>query len=85
MPGQPAEAEELMIARDVALARLTDGRVHFQHVTTARGVDLIRAAKAEGLKVTGEATLTICVLITRPWPRSTPCSRSTRHSAPPPT
>ena len=33
-----------------------DGRVHFQHVTTARGVDLIRAAKAEGLKVTGEAT-----------------------------
>jgi dihydroorotase len=56
MPGQPAEAEELMIARDVALARLTDGRVHFQHVTTARGVDLIRAAKAEGLKVTGEAT-----------------------------
>ena len=48
MPGQPAEAEELMIARDLALARLTDGRVHFQHVTTARGVDLIRAAKAEG-------------------------------------
>ena len=56
MPGQPAEAEELMIARDLALARLTNGRVHFQHVTTARGVDLIRAAKAEGLKVTGEAT-----------------------------
>ena len=56
IPGQPAEAEELMIARDIALARLTGGRVHFQHVTTARGVDLIRAAKAEGLAVTAEAT-----------------------------
>ena len=56
IPGQPAEAEELMIARDIALARLTAGRVHFQHVTTARGVEMIRAAKGEGLKVTAEAT-----------------------------
>ena len=56
MPGQPAEAEELMIGRDLALARLTGGRVHIQHVTTARGVEMIRAAKAEGLAVTAEAT-----------------------------
>ena len=84
MPGQPAEAEELMIARDLALARLTDGRAFpARHHGPWRRSD--PAAKAEGLKVTGEATLTISVLITRPWPRSTPCSRSTRHSAPPPT
>lgn len=56
MPGQPAEAEELMVMRDIALARLTGGRVHFQHVTTAGSVDMIRAAKAAGLAVTAEAT-----------------------------
>ena len=56
MPGQPAEAEELMVMRDIALARLTGGRVHFQHVTTASSVDMIRAAKAAGLAVTAEAT-----------------------------
>ena len=42
MPGQPAEAEELMVMRDIVLARLTGGRVHFQHVTTASSVDMIR-------------------------------------------
>jgi dihydroorotase len=40
------------VARDVALARLTGGRVHFGHVSTAAALDLIRAAKAEGLAVT---------------------------------
>lgn len=56
MPGQPAEAEELMVMRDVALARLTGARVHFQHLSTARSVEMVRAAKAEGLPVTAEAT-----------------------------
>ncbi len=56
MPGQPAEAEELMVMRDVALARLTGGRVHFQHVSTVGSVSMIRAAKAEGLPITAEAT-----------------------------
>jgi dihydroorotase len=54
--GQPAEAEELMIARDIALARLTGVPVHMQHVTTANGVELIRRAKADGVPVTAEAT-----------------------------
>ena len=36
--GQPAEAEELMVMRDIALARLTGARVHFQHMSTARSV-----------------------------------------------
>jgi dihydroorotase len=56
LPGQPVEAEELMVMRDIALARLTAGRVHFQHLSTRRSVELVAAAKAEGLPVTCEAT-----------------------------
>jgi dihydroorotase len=55
IPGVPAEAEELMVMRDVALARLTGGRVHFQHLSTAGSVELIRRAKASGTPVTAEA------------------------------
>ena len=54
--GWPAEGEELEIMRDIALARLTGARFHVQHITTKRGLDLVRAAKAEGLPVTCEAT-----------------------------
>ncbi len=56
IPGQPAEAEELMVMRDIALAKSTGARVHFQHMSTAGSVSLIRAAKAAGLPVTAEAT-----------------------------
>jgi dihydroorotase len=56
IPGQPAEAEELMVMRDIALARLTGGRVHFQHLSTRRSVELVAAAKAGGLPVSCEAT-----------------------------
>jgi dihydroorotase len=56
IPGQPAEAEELMVQRDLALARLTGTRVHFQHLSTARSVELVRTAKGAGLPVTCEAT-----------------------------
>jgi len=55
IPGIPAEAEELMVARDIALCRLTGAPVHFLHMSTARSIELIRAAKAEGLPVTAEA------------------------------
>jgi dihydroorotase len=55
IPGQPAEAEEVMVMRDIALARLGDGRVHFQHLSTRRSIALVAAAKAEGLPVTCEA------------------------------
>jgi dihydroorotase len=54
--GQPAEAEELMVMRDIALARLTGVRVHFQHLSTAGSVAMVRAAKGGGLPVTAEAT-----------------------------
>jgi len=56
IPGQPAEAEELMVMRDIALARLTGARVHFQHLSTARSVEMVRAAKAAGIPVSCEAT-----------------------------
>ena len=56
MPGQPAEAEELMVMRDIALSRLTGARVHLQHLSTAGSVAMVRAARAEGLAVTAEAT-----------------------------
>jgi dihydroorotase len=55
IPGMPAAAEEAMVARDIALARLTGARVHFLHLSTAGSVDLVRQAKAEGLAVTAEA------------------------------
>ena len=56
MLGWPAEGEEIQIARDIALSRLTGCPMHVQHISTARGLEMIRAAKAEGLKVTCEAT-----------------------------
>lgn len=52
--GVPKEAEEIMIARDIMLAGLTGGRLHIAHVSTKRGVELIRRAKEEGLNVTAE-------------------------------
>jgi dihydroorotase len=55
VPGVPAAAEEAMVARDLALARLTGGRLHFLHLSTAGSVDLVRRAKAEGLGITAEA------------------------------
>ena len=56
LPGQPAEAEELMVMRDLALCRLTGAPVHFLHLSTAGSVELVRRAKAAGLPVTAEAT-----------------------------
>ena len=54
--GTPAAAEEVMIARDLALVRLTGGRLHVAHISTAGAVALIREAKAQGLAVTAEVT-----------------------------
>jgi dihydroorotase len=54
--GQPAEAEELMVMRDIALARLTGARTHFQHLSTTGSLSMVRAARGAGLAVTAEAT-----------------------------
>jgi dihydroorotase len=54
--GIPAAAEELMAARDVALAQLTGCRLHLLHVSTRGTVEIVRRAKADGVRVTAEAT-----------------------------
>jgi dihydroorotase len=56
LAGRPAEAEDIIVARDVAMARMTGGRLHVCHVSSARAVDLIRQAKAGGVRVTAEVT-----------------------------
>ncbi len=55
IPGQPAEAEEMMVMRDIALCRLTGAPVHLMHLSTAGSVALVAAAKAAGLAVSAEA------------------------------
>jgi len=52
LPGIPAEAEAILVGRDIRLARLTGGAVHFAHVSTAAALALIRQAKDAGLHVT---------------------------------
>jgi len=52
LPQVPAAAEAIMIARDLRLAEMTGARLHFAHVSTAEGLDLIRTAKTRGVKVT---------------------------------
>ena len=54
--GWPKEAEENLMARDITLAELTGGRLHLAHLTTARSVELVGAAKERGLRVTAEVT-----------------------------
>ena len=56
LQGIPAAAEEIIVARDLALAQLTGGWLHIAHTTTEGSVDLIRRAKEKGIKVTAEAT-----------------------------
>jgi dihydroorotase len=56
LKGWPAVAEEAIIARDVLLAEHVDSRLHICHLTTAGGVEIIRAAKKRGVKVTAEVT-----------------------------
>ncbi|GIU83609.1 MAG: dihydroorotase [Acidimicrobiales bacterium] len=56
LPGVPAVAEELMVARDIALCRTFGGRIHLQHISTRGSVELVKQAKLEGLDVTAEVT-----------------------------
>lgn len=54
--GMPAEAEETMVARDALLARRTGAHVHIAHVSTQGSVEIIRAAKQQGIRITAEVT-----------------------------
>jgi dihydroorotase len=54
LKGIPAEAEEIMVIRDILLARLTGGHVHLAHMSTKGSVELIRWGKERGINVTAE-------------------------------
>ena len=54
LAGIPAEAEAMMLERDRRLVRLTNGRYHAAHTSTAHGLEVIRQAKAEGLRITAD-------------------------------
>jgi len=56
LPGIPAAAESVMVARDIALAEATGGRLHVMHVSTLDSVEAIRRAKNRGVRVTAEVT-----------------------------
>lgn len=56
LPGIPAAAEEIAVARAIALARLTGGRLHLAHLSTAGAVEQVRAARAAGIAVTAEVS-----------------------------
>jgi dihydroorotase len=55
LKGMPGAAEDIMVARDIRLAEITGGRLHIQHISTARAVELVRDAKRRGIAVTAEA------------------------------
>lgn len=56
LPGIPSTAEEIMVARDIALAESTGGLLHIAHISTAGSVELVKQAKDRGLNITAEVT-----------------------------
>jgi dihydroorotase len=56
LKGIPSASEENMVSRDISLARQTGAHVHIAHLSTAGAVELVRRAKAEGVRVTAEVT-----------------------------
>lgn len=54
--GMPNAAEDVMVARDIELVRLTGGRLHFLHISTARSSEMVSLAKSDGLPITAEVT-----------------------------
>ncbi len=55
LKGQPGPSESIIVARDIELAHYLDARIHFAHMSLKRSIELIREAKAKGIKVTAEA------------------------------
>ncbi|MBN2289290.1 MAG: dihydroorotase, partial [Candidatus Glassbacteria bacterium] len=56
LPGIPVESEEIVVYRDCSLARLTGARLHIAHISSRRSVEMVKSFKAEGVRVTAEAT-----------------------------
>ncbi|MEY2596716.1 MAG: hypothetical protein RI965_1988 [Bacteroidota bacterium] len=61
LPGKPALAEEIMVARDIELARYTQSNIHITGISLSTSVDMIKKAKKEGVKVTCSTTLHHCI------------------------
>ncbi|GAB4140027.1 MAG: dihydroorotase [Ignavibacteriales bacterium] len=55
LPPLPSVAEDLIVARDILMAEYTGGKIHIAHISSRNAVDLVRQAKAKGIKVTAEA------------------------------
>jgi dihydroorotase len=95
LKGQPAAAEEAMVARDIELARETGGRLHLAHISTRGSVELLRRARRDALAVTAEVT-PHHLTMTEEWvlgphgaesngrPDRTPCAYDTRTKVAPP-
>lgn len=85
MKGRPAVAEDIAVMRDILLAEYADARIHIAHISTKGAVELVRQAKARGVKVTAEATphhLTMTDALVRDYDASTkvnPPLRSDEH------
>lgn len=56
LKGIPAAAEDTMVSRDLILAEVTGGKYHVAHLSTRRAVEMVRVAKAQGMKITAEVT-----------------------------
>ena len=56
MKAMPAAAEEVIVARDIILSRLANWKIHIQHVSSRNSVRMIRAAQADGVRISAEAT-----------------------------
>lgn len=81
LKGIPAAAEEVMIAREIALATAYGARVHIAHVSTAGAVDIIRTAKAKGVRITAE-TAPHYFTATDEWVQSTEYDSNTKMNPP---
>jgi len=75
MPGVDPRSEEAMIERDIALCRRTGGRYHVAHVSTAKSIELVRRAKAEGLPVTAEVCTHHLILTDQACADGDPCTK----------
>jgi len=56
LPGNPTEAEDILVARDLRLAKMTGARLHVAHISSAGAVEAVRRAREEGIQVTAEVT-----------------------------
>ena len=56
LKGIPREAEDLIVARDIALANMVDGKIHIAHISSKNAVELVREGKRKGINVTAEVT-----------------------------